>query len=183
MLQKHDSTPQTNIRREPEVDRSFQRVGRADEFDEAPALSCQCRRRSAILNVAFGHPVLRISGRMNPAQYWLSGGLLDCPDPQRQSRTVKSKFPRLPSLTALNEPRVAFLKIHLWRAGHYYPVPRLSALQKLSDCERWILLQLEIEAADIEPGQVHTIVETVAINIFREIFALPFGEMAVKHQI
>src|SRR6266436_789213 len=183
MLQKRDSTPQANKRRAPEIGRSFQRAGRADEFDEAPALSCQYRGRAAILNVAFGHLVLRISGRMNPAQYWLCGGLLDCPDPQRQSRAVKSEFPRLPSLTALNEPRVAFLKIHLWRAGHYYPVPRLSALQKLSDCECWILLQLVIEAADIESGQVHTIVDTVAINIFREIFALPFGEMTVKHQI
>src|SRR6266478_8182823 len=57
--------------------RSFQRAARADEVDEAPALDCQCRYRAMISNVVFSHPILRIRRRVNPAQYRLTGRLLD----------------------------------------------------------------------------------------------------------
>src|SRR5260221_7027654 len=75
------------------------------------------------------------------------------------------------------------MKIHLWRARRCHPVPRVFDEVKVGVCLRWILLQLEIEASDIKPGQVHTIVDTVTINIFREVLTLPFVKMAIEHQI
>ena len=94
---------------------------------------------------------------------------------QRHSRARKRNFPRrfgIPSARR-EHPGIQFWQFEMPRFRQGHLIRYFLVLERLGNSELGIFAKSEVEPRDIEPGEIHAIVDTVIIGIVLEKCIVP----------